>query len=93
LASILLIRIHAPCNLPVGKIVGQVTGALHLGKSRIAYAIEVWTRPAYSEGPATEGLPRLAMEIEIPPEVGGGTAAVKKGRMTRIKECKKYMSD
>jgi len=36
------------------------------------------------------------MGTEIPTEAGNytsGMAAVKKGRMARIKECEKYMSD
>jgi hypothetical protein len=36
------------------------------------------------------------MEIAVPPQVGGwacGIAAVKKGRMVRIKECERYISD
>jgi hypothetical protein len=36
------------------------------------------------------------MEIAVPPQVGGwgcGIAAVKKGRMARIKECERYISD
>jgi hypothetical protein len=61
-----------------------------------AYETEYWTEVPYHEGLLTEPLPRLSMGIAIPRDVGdraSGMAAVKNGRMARIKECEKYMSD
>ena len=57
-------------------------------KSRIAYAIEVRTRLACREGSAERWASRLEIEIAVQTQVGGwssGVAAVKKGRMERIK--------
>jgi hypothetical protein len=66
LARIPLICSNAAFNLPVRETVGQVTGALGLGESQSAYAIEFRTSLAPNEGSFGEGLTCLAMGIAIP---------------------------
>ena len=91
LACIPLICSHAPFDLPVREIIDHVTGSLQLGKSQRAYATEFWTSLA---GLSRGKLTRLEMEIAIPLRWASGKAKVKKGRIARIKECKKCtMSD
>ena len=77
-------------------MVGQVNGAPQLRKSHRAYAIELWTELAYHDELLTERLLRLSREIATPRGTGdraSGMAAVKTGRMARIKEYERYMLD
>jgi hypothetical protein len=70
-------------------MVCQVTIAPQLRKSQRAYVIEFWTELAYHDRLLVERLVRLSREIATPRGAGdraSGMAAVKKGRMTRIKE-------